>query len=167
MPKRTLQLYGTPSLLQPLRLMCLRLDWKKTDRNEWADYTPEGLASFEGDKKRNCVYLIWSEPENRMVYVGSGEVDRLWDHLRESDPQYENIHRHVGLKATYALTDAKDMRGAEGFLALGYKPAEGDRHPREFVKVEHPDNGVPFCSELYNSPIQVLEMRYDLNSTHN
>ena len=146
--------------------MCLQLNWERPTCNEWADYTPEGLASFEGDKKRNCVYLIWSEPENRMVYVGSGEVERLWDHLCESDPQYRNIHSHPGLKATYALVDARQMRGAEGFLALGYHPAEGDRHPREFVKVTRPQNGVPFYSELYNNSISGLEMRYDVDAAN-
>ena len=130
------------------------MNWKQTARNEWADYTEGCLEEFREDKPLLCVYLIWSVPENRMVYVGSGEVERLWDHLRENDPQYRNIHSHPGLKATYALVDARQMRGAEGFLALGYHPAERDRHPREFVKVTRPQNGVPFYSELYNNSIR-------------
>lgn len=146
--------------------MCLQLNWKQTARNEWADYTEGCLEEFREDKPLLCVYLIWSEPENRMVYVGSGEVDRLWDHLRESDPQYENIHRHSGLKATYALISAPDMRGAEGFLALGYRPAEGDKHPREFVKVTRPQNGVYFDNLLDDDSIDMLGHKYDLYIAH-
>lgn len=146
--------------------MCLLLNWKQTARNEWADYTEECLEQFREDRRLLCVYLIWSVPENRMVYVGSGEVDRLWDHLHESDPQYGNIHRHSGLKATYALISGPDMRGAEGFLALGYEPAEGDKHPREFVKVTRPKNGVYFDNLLDDDSIDMLGHKYNLYIAH-
>ena len=145
--------------------MCNHVTWKKTEDDNWADFSEEGLRQFEGDKDRPyCVYLIWSETESRMVYVGSGEVERLWDHLRPNGPSYRAIHSHKNLKATYALINDNDILGAEGFLALGYEPLEGNRHPREMVKVGNPDNGIPFRTELYNTSTEGLEMRHDMNN---
>ena len=62
------------------------------------------------------------------------------------------------------MIDQSDMLGAEGFLALGYEPLEGCRHPREMAKVGNPDNGIPFKTELYNTSTGGLETRYDMNN---
>ena len=84
-----------------------------------------------------------------MVYVGSGEVDRLWDHLNPGDPAYARIHEHEDLKATYALIDVKDMLGAEHYLAQVYEPSAVKASPAEdFVEVSLPDNiGVSYHSD--------------------
>lgn len=118
------------------------LDWKKsTATGDWAVYDKESLQPFEKDNGQKCVYLIWSESERRMVYVGSGDVDRLWDHLNPSDPAYERIHAHENLKATYALIDEKNMLGAENYLAQVYRPSAVEASPQdEFVEVSLPDN---------------------------
>ena len=127
------------------------LDWKKSPATgDWADFNKDALQPFEGDREQpNCVYLIWSASERKMVYVGSGEVDRLWDHLNPGDPAYARIHEHEDLKATYALIDAKDMLGAEHYLAQVYDPSATERTPKEvFVEVSLPDNiGVSYHSD--------------------
>ena len=57
--------------------MCMHVNWKKTNGDNWADFSEEGLRQFEDDRNRsNCIYLIWSETERKMIYVGSGEVER-------------------------------------------------------------------------------------------
>ena len=121
----------------------VKIDWKKPSETEnWADFNEDGLRPFEGDKEQECcVYLIWSECERRMVYVGSGKVDRLWDHLNPSDPAYERIHAYTNLKATYALIDGKYMHGAEHYLYQVYKPLAVKASPQDnFVEVSLPDN---------------------------
>lgn len=120
----------------------MTLDWKKSPAtDDWAVYDEEALQPFEEDREQKCVYLIWSESERRMVYVGSGDVDRLWDHLNPSDPAYERIHVHENLKVTYALIDEKYMLGAENYLAQVYRPSAVEASPQdEFVEVSLPDN---------------------------
>lgn len=127
----------------------MTLDWRKsTATGDWAVYDKEALLPFEEDRGQKCVYLIWSESERQMVYVGSGDVDRLWDHLNPSDPAYERIHAHENLKATYALIDEKYMLGAENYLAQVYRPSAVKASPEEiFVEVSLPDNiGVSYHS---------------------
>ena len=120
----------------------MTLDWRKsTATGDWAVYDKEALLPFEEDRGQKCVYLIWSESERQMVYVGSGDVDRLWDHLNPSDPAYERIHAHENLKATYALIDEKYMLGAENYLAQVYRPSAVKASPEEiFMEVSLPDN---------------------------
>lgn len=120
----------------------MTLDWRKsTATGDWAVYDKEALLPFEEDRGQKCVYLIWSESDRQMVYVGSGDVDRLWDHLNPSDPAYERIHAHENLKATYALIDEKYMLGAENYLAQVYRPSAVKASPEEiFVEVSLPDN---------------------------
>lgn len=120
----------------------MTLDWRKsTATGDWAVYDKEALLPFEEDRGQKCVYLIWSESERQMVYVGSGDVDRLWDHLNPSDPAYERIHAHENLKATYALIDEEYMLGAENYLAQVYRPSAVKASPEEiFVEVSLPDN---------------------------
>lgn len=128
----------------------MTLDWRKsTATGEWAVYDKEALLPFEEDRGQKCVYLIWSESERQMVYVGSGDVDRLWDHLNPSDPAYERIHAHENLKATYALIDEKYMLGAENYLAQVYEPSAVEASPKdEFVEVSLPNNiGVSYHSD--------------------
>ena len=126
------------------------LHWKKSpETDDWAVFSEEGLQPFEADNEQpNCVYLIWSDSERKMVYVGSGRVERLWDHLNPSDPAYDRIHRHVNLKATYALIDEKDMLGAEHYLAQVYEPSATERTPdEEFVEVSLPNIDVSYHSD--------------------
>lgn len=128
----------------------MTLDWRKsTATGEWAVYDKEALLPFEEDRGQKCVYLIWSESERQMVYVGSGDVDRLWDHLNSSDPAYKRIHAHKNLKAAYALIDEKNMLGAENYLAQVYEPLAVEASPEdEFVEVSLPDNiGVFYHSD--------------------
>lgn len=127
----------------------MALEWKKSPvTGDWADYNKEALQPFEDDKEEKCVYLIWSESERKMIYVGSGNVDRLWDHLTPSDPAYEAIHDHSNLKATYALIDEKYMLGAENYLAQVYTPLATERSPKEpFVEVNMPTIDVHYHSD--------------------
>lgn len=128
----------------------MTLDWRRsTATGDWAVYDKEALLPFEEDSGQKCVYLIWSESERQMVYVGSGDVDRLWDHLNPSDPAYERIHAHKNLKATYALIDEEYMLGAENYLAQVYEPSAVEASPKErFVEVSLPDNiGVSYHSD--------------------
>lgn len=141
----------------------MTLDWRKsTATGDWAVYDKEALLPFEEDRGQKCVYLIWSESERQMVYVGSGDVDRLWDHLNPSDPAYERIHAHENLKATYALIDEKYMPGAENYLAQVYRPSAVKASPEEiFVEVSLPDNiGVCYDSaRAKETPNRVRAMR--------
>lgn len=127
------------------------LHWKKSpETDDWAVFSEEGLQPFEADKEQpNCVYLIWSGSEKKMVYVGSGRVERLWDHLNPSDPAYRRIHKYEELRATYALIGEKDMLGAEHYLTQVYEPLETERTPDEcFVGVSLPNNiGVSYHSD--------------------
>lgn len=125
----------------------MRVDWKRVPNcNGWADFTEEGLQPFEVDKERKCIYLIWSEERRQMVYVGSGDVSRLWDHLNPHDPNYENITSYGGLKATYAIVnDENQMLGAENYLAQVYDPLVGERHPQDqFEEVNLPSIDVSY-----------------------
>lgn len=128
----------------------MTLDWRRsTATGDWAVYDKAALLPFEEDRGQKCVYLIWSESERRMIYVGSGDVDRLWDHLNPSDPAYKRIHAHKNLKATYALIDEEYMLGAENYLVQVYEPSAVEASPKErFVEVSLPDNiGVSYHSD--------------------
>lgn len=143
------------------------LDWKKSPATkDWAVYDKEALQPFEEDRELKCVYLIWSESERQMVYVGSGDVDRLWEHLNPSDPAYKRIHAHENLKATYALIDEKNMLGAESYLAQVYEPSAVEASPEEsFVEVSLPNNiGVSYdSSRATETSNSVRAMRSLLN----
>lgn len=145
------------------------LEWKKsTATGDWAVYDKEALQPFEKDRGQKCVYLIWSESERQMVYVGSGDVDRLWDHLNQSDPAYDRIHAHKNLKATYALIDEEYMLGAENYLVQVYEPSAVEASPEEsFVEVSLPENiGVSYHSDrAKETPNRVRAMRALLDCT--
>ena len=90
---------------------------------------------------RQCkgVYIIWVH-NGPVVYVGSGDIDRLWDHLDESwIPNYQN------LVANYAIINGNDpdiWRGIERYLAEELSPKEGKEHPEDVdtINVNLPDN---------------------------
>lgn len=120
------------------------VDWIQLPDENWADFTEEGLQPFEEDREKKCVYLIWSVNENRMIYVGSGDVERLWDHLKENE-----ITDYKGVKFTYALIKNKDdYQGAENYLAQVYGPLVGERYPQDnFKEVNLPNIGVDYRSD--------------------
>ena len=155
--------------------MCMHVNWKQTAGNGWPDYTEDGLASVDRRDERNCVYLIWSESEEKMVYVGSGYVNRLWDHWDRKSPQDEKIFRYGRLKYTYAThvlngetegpaLTKKQIRGAEGFLSAIYGYLVGGRHPVACVKVVPPENHIYYCGSLYSSTPDAIMSRIELNN---
>ena len=131
----------------------MRVDWIQLPDENWADFTEEGLLPFEEDREKECVYLIWSTLCDRMLYVGSGDVSRLFDHLnREDDSVYQFMQEHPQerLKFTFAYVKEgginiteDEARGIEAFLSYVYCPCLVKRVPgNDVIKVNYPNNGI-------------------------
>lgn len=97
-------------------------------------YDKETLDLYSEDRNRKGVYMIWRNNDGTVVYVGSGDIDRLWDHLNEY-----RIIKYPNLMANYAIIGGNDSdiwRGIERYLADKYKPLEGDRYPADVDPIE-------------------------------
>lgn len=103
--------------------MHLDLDWKAQCG---FPYNKDTLDRYcNNDKDRKGVYMIWYETKDNhihMVYVGSGSISRLWDHLNENW-----FTKYPNLKANYAIMDLWEE--AEKYLAKELKPLEGKKYP--------------------------------------
>ena len=82
--------------------------------------------------------MIWRDNDGTVVYVGSGDIDRLWDHSKEYRIiKYSN--KYSNLMANYAIIGGNDSdiwRGIERYLADKYQPLEGDRYPADVDPIE-------------------------------
>ena len=103
----------------------MNITWKES---YGFSYDKETLKKYSEDKKRKGVYIIWRHSDRKIIYVGSGDISRLWDHLDEDWPS-----KYSNLVANYAIIEY--WRGIERFLAETCKPIEGKKHPTDVAPI--------------------------------
>ncbi len=110
----------------------MRITWKES---KGFTYNEVFLNAFyKNDRYEKGVYIIWESDNGTVIYVGSGDIDRLWDHLKEY-----RITQYQNLMANYAIIGGNDSdiwRGIERYLADKYQPLEGDRYPADVDPIE-------------------------------
>ena len=104
----------------------MNITWKES---YGFSYDKETLNRYSEDRNRKGVYMIWRHSNGKVIYVGSGDIDRLWDHLNENWPS-----QYSDLVANYAIIEY--WRGIERYLADKYRPLIGDRYPADVDPIE-------------------------------
>lgn len=116
------------------------ITWKETCGFQYNKTTLD--EKYSADRYLNGVYIIWSQQNGRVIYVGSGDIDRLWRHLNK-----RQITQYSKLAANYAVIPGNNSdiwRGIERYLADVYNPLVGERYPADVDSIEV---NVPDCFE--------------------
>ena len=127
-----------------------QVKWISYQNNQWIDYRKLNVQApwfIHNGVEKTGVYLIWSDTENQIVYVGSGNIlTRLQDHLNETD-----IMQYPGLKVTFAeIADEQEMLGAENYLAYVYRmPTNAGRN---YPNVTPTEVNLPTIGLVINPP---------------
>lgn len=112
----------------------MKIKWRSTIGIPYSKFSLDTFC--KNDKEKNCVYIISLLPNMKVLYVGSGQVSRLWDHWKEATfIQYKKKY----LLANYALIDGNNedvWLGIEKYLADKLQPFVGERHPKKVDSIE-------------------------------
>lgn len=141
-----------------------QVNWIHCQNDQWIDFCKLNVQDpwfKRNDTEKTGVYLIWSDTENRMVYVGSGNIlTRLQDHLNE-----QTITQHPGLKVTFAeIADVHEMQGAENYLAYVYRmPTDAGR---KYPNVTPTEVNLPSIGLATNPPCPPASLCSDEDSRY-